>query len=130
MRHSDAAAPTTPSRLCPFRAAVSSWMRGMRQANAARSARTSIRIKTPDIYITCKRLRLITFEYIEYVLMSGVKGVPEGSVWWVRWERLLGDLSGLADDHEKLEREELAGQVRDEQWADTSWTQLLVAATG
>lgn len=60
--------------------------------------------------------------------MSGVKGSSAGSVWCVRWERLLGDLSGLADDHEKLEREELAGQVRDEQWADTSWRQLLIAA--
>lgn len=72
---------------------------------------------------------MVTFEYIKCVLTSGVKSVPAGSLWFVRWERLWDDLSGLADDHEKLEREELAGQVRDEQWADTSWEQLLTAAT-
>lgn len=44
----------------------------------------------------------------------------------MRWERFFEDLSGQADDQEKLERDALANDVREEQWAQTSWADMLV----
>lgn len=43
----------------------------------------------------------------------------------MRWERLFGELENALSDDTKLEHEFLASELRDEEWAATSWTDLL-----
>lgn len=46
----------------------------------------------------------------------------------MRWERLFEDLSARADDQDRLERDALADDVRDEHWAQTSLLDVLPSA--
>lgn len=43
----------------------------------------------------------------------------------MRWERLFADLEGAAFDEHADERDALADDLRDEQWAALSWTDVL-----
>ena len=43
----------------------------------------------------------------------------------MRWDRLFADLEAAADDEELLEREALVAELRDEEWARTSWRALV-----
>jgi hypothetical protein len=43
----------------------------------------------------------------------------------VRWDRLFADLEGQAADLELEERDALVGELRDGEWAATSWRDLL-----
>ncbi|GAA3532012.1 hypothetical protein AFL01nite_20220 [Aeromicrobium flavum] len=43
----------------------------------------------------------------------------------MRWDRLFADLEGVAADAHAEERDALAEDLRDEQWASLSWTDLL-----
>lgn len=43
----------------------------------------------------------------------------------MRWDRLFADLEGAAIDEHADERDALAEDLRDEQWAALSWTDLL-----
>jgi hypothetical protein len=46
----------------------------------------------------------------------------------MRWERLFAHLEGVAADAHAEERDALADDLRDEQWARLSWTDLLGGA--
>jgi hypothetical protein len=46
------------------------------------------------------------------------------SVSAVRWDRLFGELEAQAADIEQDERDELVDELRDGEWAETSWRQL------
>ncbi|NRQ51526.1 hypothetical protein [Aeromicrobium stalagmiti] len=43
----------------------------------------------------------------------------------MRWDRLFDDLEGQAADLELAERDALVGELRDGDWAETSWRDLL-----
>lgn len=43
----------------------------------------------------------------------------------MRWDRLFADLEGQAAEIEREERDALADELRDGDWADTSWRDLL-----
>jgi hypothetical protein len=48
-----------------------------------------------------------------------------GSVWLVRWDRLFDDLEAQVAEIERDERDALVDELRDGDWAGTSWRQLL-----
>ena len=43
----------------------------------------------------------------------------------MRWDRLFAELEGQADDLELEERDALVAELRDGEWAETSWRDLL-----
>ena len=55
----------------------------------------------------------------------GTTRAPIGSLRGVRWDRLFDDLEAQAADLERDERDALVDELRDGDWADTSWRDLL-----